>query len=208
MSQTLKLILTIVGISVLIQSCSLYQDNTETIIQNVSIAQKAPDTDFSKFKTFTVTDSILYIDNEDKYRASNHFVETILANISDNFTSLGYTMATNPEEADLLVDLTYILSATTVYYDPYYYWGWDYWWWWDGYFPYPYYPYYPYPLPVEYISYYTGNLIIETVDMTHNGERFPIVWHALVRSLISGSNSKEEISSAIDECFTILPPKN
>mgnify|MGYP003548115737 CR=1 FL=1 len=208
MSRTLKLILTIVGISVLIQSCSLYQDNTETIIQNVSIAQKAPDTDFSKFKTFTVTDSILYIDNEDKYRASNHFVETILANISDNFTSLGYTMATNPEEADLLVDLTYILSATTVYYDPYYYWGWDYWWWWDGYFPYPYYPYYPYPLPVEYISYYTGNLIIETVDMTHNGERFPIVWHALVRSLISGSNSKEEISSAIDECFTILPPKN
>ena len=186
----------------------MYQDNTETIIQNVSIAQKAPDTDFSKFKTFTVNDPILYIDNEDKYRASNHFVETILANISDNFTSLGYTKATNPEEADLLVDLTYILSATTVYYDPYYYWGWDYWWWWDGYFPYPYYPYYPYPLPVEYISYYTGNLIIETVDMTHNGERFPIVWHALVRSLISGSNSKEEISSAIDECFTILPPKN
>ncbi len=190
---------------VMFQSCSLYNDNSETILQNVSIAQKYPDADFSQFKTYTITDSLLYIDEDEKYRTDNLFAQSVLNGISRNMDELGYQKSENQEESDLLIDVTYILSATTVYYDPYYYWNWDWWWWWDGYYPYP---YYPYPMPIEYVSYYTGNIIISIVDLTHGQDGFPIVWHGLVRSLISGTNSIEEIDNAIDECFSILPPKN
>lgn len=206
MNKIVKFLLLSLSAVLFSQSCSLYNDDSETILQNVSIAQKSPIADFSQYHTYAITDSILYISDNEKHRTDNVFVQNILSGISSNMERLGYSKVESSQPSDLLIDVSYLLTATTIYYDPYYYWGWDYWWWWDGY--YPYYPYYPYPMPIEYTSYYTGNVIIAIVDMTNPDKSFPIVWHGVVRSLISGSNSVEDINNAIDECFTILPPKN
>ena len=208
MSRHIKFIFSIIVASLLLGSCSLYNDNDETILQNVSMALKSPNTDFSKLESFVITDSILFVTENKQYRESNQFVESLLEGITSNMIALGYTRTADKLEADMIVDVSYVVSQTVIYYDPYIFWDWDYWWW-DDMYPYnPYYPYFPYPMPVMYDSYYTGNMAIDILDMTTGEQRVPVIWHGLVRNLISGSNSAEDMRNAIDECFTILPPKN
>ena len=90
------------------------------------------------------------------------------------------------------------------------YWNdWD--WWWDSF----YYPwdnwdtYYPYPMPVFTSSYTTGSLIIEIANVAQVASEasVPIVWHGLVREILNGKHTRDELLNAITEVFTILPPK-
>ena len=194
-----------------LSSCDLYEDNYDTVGQITSVAIKSPDADFSQYKTFAITDSVLFIENEKSTRKKNELSDMVISCVAKEFESLGY-MQMNSGDADLIVDLTYFeVFNASVYYDPYCYWDWA--WWWDyyPYYPYdPFYPYYPYPMPAYYSAYSTGSLIIETVDMTRleNKNSVPIVWHALVRSILSGTHTAGEVQEAINDCFTMLPPVN
>lgn len=194
-----------------LNSCDLYEDNNETLGQITSAVIKSPDADFSQYRTFAITDSVLFVNNKDSKRTKTEFSDLIVNCVSEEFETIGYKKITEGDP-DLIIDLTYFeLRNTTVIFDPYYWWDWA--WWWDycPYYPYdPFYPYYPYPMPSYYSSYTTGSLVIETVDMTRleKEHAVPIVWHAVVRSILGASHSKAEIKEAVDECFTILPPVN
>ena len=91
MNKIVKFLLLSLSAVLFLQSCSLYNDDSETILQNVSIAQKSPTADFSQYRTYAITDSILYISDNEKHRTDNVFVQNILSGISSNMERLGYS---------------------------------------------------------------------------------------------------------------------
>lgn len=190
-------------------SCSFFNnDYDQTEEQFVSLAYKSPDADFSGYRTYVITDDILYVNGDDQERISNDLTDNVIALVAGQMNSLGYTRVADETTApDLLVDLSYIVTTTTSIY-PGYWWDWDYWYWWDWYTPI--YPYYPYPMYPISTSYSAGSLIIEIVDMDQEytaNENVPIVWHGLVRGILGIEHTAQEREAAINQCFALIPPK-
>ncbi len=209
MKSLLRLSILSILCTMLAVSCSWWGDSdAESAEQVVSIAAKSPDADFSRYQTFCITDSILYTNGERSHRVKDNVAEKFLHKISSNFQHYGYTLTEEAAQADLIVDVSYIVSTTSaIFYDPYLWWDWAYWW--DYYYyPYydPFYPYYPFPAPVYYASYSAGMVIIDAVDMTAKKERTPIVWHGIVRAILDGEHTWSEVQTAVDQCFSMLPP--
>ena len=48
------------------------------------------------------------------------------------------------------------------------------------------------------------------VDVTNvaSEQSVPVVWHGLVREILNGKHTQQELFASIDEVFEILPPKN
>jgi hypothetical protein len=51
--------------------------------------------------------------------------------------------------------------------------------------------------------------VIEVADVVNvaTESTVPVVWHGLVREILNGQHTQQELVSSIDEVFTILPPK-
>ena len=195
-------------ISVLVTSCSWGPgDLDETKDQILTVAYKSPDANFQNLKTYALADSMSVVVDGQKKRVKNEVSENIFSLISQNLSKLGYTQTTASQNPDILVDLGYIQSTNKAVY-PGYWSDWD--WWWDCYY-YPWYPwdpYYPYPMPTVVTSYTTGTIIIEMADMSLvKNQTVPIIWHGVVRSILNGSHTQAQLTEAINEVFTILPPK-
>lgn len=200
-------LLLIVFVGALVTSCN-WGDLDETKDQILTVARKSETANFAQFSSFAITDSIAVVDNGKKYRISDETTDLIIAQVVRNMNENGYTQVSVTENPTLLVDVSYIKKTNTYMY-PGYWNDWD--WWWDSfYYPwYGWYPYYPYQMPVFISSYDTGSLIIEVADMLNVATEgsVPIVWHGLVREILNGKHTQQEMITAIDEVFTILPPK-
>ncbi len=195
-------------LSVWVASCSWGPGSLEeTRDQILTIAYKSPETDFSQLKTFAIADSMSVVINGKKKRVQNEQTMKVYSQVVQNLNKLGYSQVVTSENPDLLVDLGYIQSTNTTVY-PGYWSDWD--WWWDTFdYPwYPWHPYYPFPIPTVVESYTTGSVIIEMADVRSvKEEKVPVVWQGIVRSILNGKHTDGEISAAINEVFTILPPK-
>jgi hypothetical protein len=217
----MKRTLLFVLVSFVLGSCSFFNDDyQETVDQFVSVAYKADNADFSQFRTYVVADSMLYVDGDKKLRKKNELTEEVKSVISEKMNSLGYSpfdVKAGSGRPDLILDLSYIVSTTTTIY-PGYWWGWDYWYYYDWFYPYfpydPYYPgfypYYPYPMYPMTSSYSTGSLTIDMVDVKNLQKDVnpPILWHALVRSVLVTTHTAQERAAAIRQCFDMMPPVN
>jgi hypothetical protein len=64
-------------------------------------------------------------------------------------------------------------------------------------------------MPAFVSSYTTGSIVIEVADVVNvaTESTVPVVWHGLVREILNGQHTQQELVSSIDEVFTILPPK-
>ncbi len=168
------------------------------------------DVDFSQYKTFYVADSLLVIGRGDKpqyvkTQGTNDLVLTFKANMQDR----GFVFTENQAEADLGVQLTYIIR--TERYVQYYnspYWWLDY----PGYWPAGYwgnwYGYY-YPRPVTY-SYTTNALLTDIVDLKDmQAEETPleILWSSYIGGPAGSSYQGDvrRIQNAIDQAFKQSP---
>lgn len=199
-------------LSFVVGSCSYFNDGyEETLDQFVSVAYKSPDADFSKYQTYSVSDALLYVDGEKSNRLPSTLANRLSAVVKEEMNALGYKLSPVGVPADLLVDLVFIkntiTSVTPVV--PGYWWDWD--WWWSEYYPYdPFFPYYPYPIYPITSSYSTGSLVIEMVDVTSvsKNDKAPVVWHGLIRSILSNDGIKNGGEDAIAKCFEMMPPKD
>lgn len=181
----------------------------ETRDQILTVARKGENANFSNYRTFAIADSISVVEDGKKFRINNDTTDMIFAQIVVNMNKYGYTQVVPENSPNLLVDVSYIKKTNTYTY-PGYWNDWD--WWWDS-FDYPWYgwnPYYPYQTPSFISSYTTGSLVIEIADVTSvaSSENVPIVWHGLVREILNGTHTQQELFASIDEVFAILPPKN
>ena len=204
-----KLVLTaFVGI-LLASACSWGPDGLdETQDQILTIARKTDAVDFTKFNSFAITDSITAVDDGKKVRISDATSDLIIAQVVRNMNLYGYTQVQPDENPDLLVDLAYIQRTNTYMY-PGYWTDWDWWWNWNGYPWWGWDPYYPYQMPVFISSYTTGSIVIEVADVVNvaTESTVPVVWHGLIREILNSNHTQQELLSAIDEVFAILPPK-
>ena len=204
-----KLVLTaFVGI-LLASACSWGPDGLdETQDQILTIARKTDAVDFTKFNSFAITDSITAVDDGKKVRFNDATADLIIAQVVRNMNLYGYTQVQPDENPDLLVDLAYIQRTNTYMYP-----GdgsdWDWWWDWYGYPWWGWDPYYPYQMPVFISSYTTGSIVIEVADVVNvaTESTVPVVWHGLIREILNSNHTQQELLSAIDEVFAILPPK-
>lgn len=203
-----KLVL-IAFVGALVSACSWGPGSLdETRDQVLTIAHKTDAVDFTKFSSFAITDSITVVNDGMKVRLNDATANLIIAQVVRNMNLYGYTQVQADEDPDLLVDLAYIQRTNTYMY-PGYWSDWDWWWDWNGYPWWGWDPYYPYQMPAFVSSYTTGSIVIEVADVVNvaTESTVPVVWHGLVREILNGSHTQQELLSSIDEVFAILPPK-
>ena len=168
------------------------------------------DVNFSNFKTFDIADSLLVIGQGDKpvYSQSQSALALIQA-YRTNMEKLGYIYTPSNPDADLGIQMTYIIKTeryVKYYNDPYWwldypgYWPSGYWGNWTGFY---------YPYPVSY-TYTTNALITDMVNLTgeeKEGNALEVVWTSYIGGPagISVDVDVARMKAAVDQAFAQSP---
>ena len=166
------------------------------------------DTDFAKFTTFYVPDSVLIIDNSSnkpKYLYGTPASDIIIANYVKGMENAGYVRTLDKDEADLGLQVSYVEETYKFrYYNNYpwwygypWYWNFSYWGDWGG---------WHWPYDITY-SYSTGSLLGEHVDLTlpeGTSKQLKVVWSSYISGLLNsdGSLNTTEVTQAINQAFS------
>ena len=165
------------------------------------------DTDFKKFSTFYVPDSVLIIDNSSnkpKYLYGIPASDIIIANYVAGMEKAGFVRTTDKESADLGLQISYIEDTYRFrYFNNYpwwygypWYWNFGYWGNWGGWY---------WPYNVTY-SYTTGSVLAELVDLSDipsSTKTLRVVWTNYITGLLNsnGSLNTTYVQQAIDQAF-------
>lgn len=199
-----KFIIFMAVISMMIMSCQKSPD-TDNLDDNYLVyTNYDTGTDFNAINTFHVIDSILIIDNSEKpsYWKNNNSQKIVNA-YRAGFENAGYTIATEDEIPDIVLQLSYV--NTTYYYNIYGsgpwwnnypgYWNWGGWGW-----------YYPYSFTY---SYSTGSIIGELVNTdapTAQNDMLTVIWNSYICGILNGNNlSLTRTLDAINQAFAQSP---
>lgn len=164
------------------------------------------DVNFTQYKTFDMTDSLLVIGQGSKPKyVRNDAVKAILLDFRRNMEARGFVYTPDAEAADLGVQLTYVIKTerfVQFYSDPYWwldypgYWPSGYWGNWNGYYM---------PRPVTY-TYTTNALLTDIVNLTgeqKEGTPLEILWTSYIGgpagATIQGDVTR--MTEAIDQAF-------
>lgn len=171
----------------------------------------AEGTDFSKYASFTVADSVVVLQSRlagEKVR--NSFTDELVGAYRQMMEENGfeYVPVDEKEKADLGIQLTYV--ADTDYYidyvDPYWwldypgYWSSYYWGAWGGGW------YYPYPVMYEFS---THSLMADMADLTAasgEDERIPVLWSCMINGNAGSTRTDyARFMTAIRQAFAQSP---
>lgn len=191
-------------VSLLFVSCQKDPDMDKLDNDYLVYTNYDANTDFKKFSTCHVIDSILIIGNDDKTAYWNNAnSQKIVDAFIGHLEAEGYALADNTDDADLVLQLSYI--SETYYFSSYDngpwwnsypgYWNWGGWGW-----------YYPYTFTY---SYSTGSIIGELVNTDapspHN-DKLKVVWNTYISGLLNGNNlSLSRTMEAISQAFKQSP---
>ncbi len=198
------LILSFIASGLLFVSCEKDPDTDKLDNDYLVLTNYDSNTDFSTFDTFYVIDSILIMGDATTKPTywKNENSQRIIDAFNDNFVQRGYTEVEGVEEADIVLQLSYV--STTYYFSgstagPWWYNYPGYWNWGGAGW------YYPFAF---YYSYSTGAIIGELVDNmdVRSDNKLSIVWNTFISGLLSGNNlSYSRTMSAIGQAFTQSP---
>ena len=190
--------------SLLFASCQKDPDIDKLDNNYIVYTNYDKDTDFESINTFHVIDSILIIGNEEKASYWNNAnSEKIVTAYSNALKSAGYIPAASGDDADAILQLSYV--NTTYYFNAYAggpwwnyypgYWNWGGWGW-----------YYPYSFTY---SYSTGSIIAEMVntnDPSPQNDKLTVVWNSYICGLLNGNTlSLSRTMDAIEQAFVQSP---
>lgn len=199
MKNSLKL--SILILCVLLSSCQKDPDTDKLDNNYMVLTNYDSNTDFSSINNFFVIDSILIIGDQSKASYwKNANSQKIVDAYNDNLTACGYTQVSTGEEADVVLQLSYInntyyfSNTTGPWWNSYPgYWSWGGWGW-----------YYPFSF---YYSYSTGSIIGELVNKNApKGDKLTVIWNSYICGLLNGNNlSYSRTISAINQAFAQSP---
>ena len=168
-------------------------------------------TDFTKFTTFYVPDSVLIIDNSStkpKFLYGTPASEMIIANYVKGMEQAGYVRTFDKTNADLGMQVSYVEETYRFrYYNNYpwwygypWYWNFGYWGNWGGWY---------WPYSITY-SYSTGSLLGELVDLSEPesaSKQLKVVWSSYISGLLNndGTLNTSEVKLAIEQAFSQSP---
>ncbi len=197
-------ILAFIAVSVFVASCQKDPDTDRLDNDYLVYTNYDNGTDFNTIGTFHVIDSILIIGNDEKSSYWNNANSQKIVNAFEaGFEGAGYIPVDNAEEADAILQLSYV--NTTYYFSsfgtgPWWnsypgYWNWGGWDW-----------YYPYTFTY---SYSTGSIIGELVDCNSpspQNDKLTVVWNSYICGLLNGNNlSLSRTMDAISQAFKQSP---
>jgi hypothetical protein len=160
------------------------------------------ESNFGSLNTFYTIDSILLISEQNIPTYWNNASSAKIINqFRENMIDCGYVEVEIPEEADVVLQLSYV-SSTYYYYDyvngnPWWnsypgYWNWNSYGW-----------YYPFFIPY---SFSTGSIIGELVDMKSrlsDTDKLTVVWNAYICGLLNGNSlSMSKTIDAVNQAFS------
>lgn len=194
--------------------CSCQKEPDTSDLEDDYLIFTAYDTasDFSKFGTYVLPDSILIIgsSNEATYWKDAD-AQQIISEVASDMNSYGYTRSYDTTTADTGLQLSYIEDVTYFvdYNYPYWWWDYPYYWgpgWWGDWTDW-YYPYY------VYYGYTAGSLIVEMVNLQSRSEStstLPVVWTAFISGLLTGSDDVDiqRTVEGVDQAYTQSPYLN
>lgn len=179
---------------------------------NEYLVYTAPDkdADFTGYKTFDIADSLLVIGQSDKptYSQSDNAL-ALIQEFRTNMEGLGYIYTPSDPDADLGIQLTYMVNTqryVQYYDDPYWwvdypgYWAPGYWGNWFGYY---------YPYRVTY-AFSTNALVADMVDLTSeqgDGKSLKVVWSTYIGGPAGPSvyYDVKRMKASIDQAFAQSP---
>jgi hypothetical protein len=154
---------------------------------NIYITNRDSTANFSSFKTFSVTDSVAVIrNNQLSVKTITPTDSAYIAAVSAQLQQRGYTLVTKGQQPDLGVSLNRIYSTSSGVVDYGDYWG----------------DYYGYPYYSDYVGVYTitdGAVAVDLVDLKDAaaGSKIKSVWSGLIRGegIISQANASAEVQA-------------
>ena len=195
------------AVCIVLVSCQKEPDTDKLDNHYLVYTNYDSNTDFGSFENFYVIDSILIIGNSEKPTYwNNSNSQKIINAYSDKLESCGYIMVPTAQEADVILQLSYINNTyyfTSFGPGPWWnsypgYWNWGGWGW-----------YYPYTFNY---SYSTGSIIAELVDTqtpSPQKNKLTVIWNSYICGLLNGNNlSFSRTIDAINQAFTQSPYLN
>lgn len=164
-------------------------------------------TDFTKFTTYNIPDSILVVGESPRPQYSRgSFAQDIVAQYKTCMEKAGYVYA-DRESADIGIQVTYVVDTDNyVYYvsDPYWWMDYPGYWWpssyWGGWYG------WSYAHPVSY-SFSTNTLMTEMMDLTsasEEDESLQVIWSSFINGAQGSNlyNDKLKLEKAVAQSFS------
>ena len=198
--------------SLAILATACHKEPTPQDADNELLVYTSPSKDvtFTSYKTFDLVDSLLIIGQSDKpvYSQSDNAL-ALIQQVRTNMEKLGYIYTPSNPDADLGIQMTYIIKTeryVKYYNDPYWwldypgYWPSGFWGNWTGFY---------YPYPVSY-TYTTNALIVDMVDLTAEekaDEPLEVIWTSYIGGPASvyADDNVARMKQAIDQAFAQSP---
>jgi hypothetical protein len=199
--------LTLIAAGILaMASCSKYPTTSSRLLEDLAVlTQYDVNTNFGQYMTFSIVDSLYYINEKDSGKVLTPNAQLVLNRITQDMVSRGFWQVPKTAQPDFGINVAAIKTTVTTVYYPGWYWGYPGYYppgWW-GYGSEYYYPYYP----AYYTSYSSGTLMIEMVNfkkITPDG-KVPVVWDAFIRGLLTSTHTITDITNSIDQAFNQTP---
>lgn len=202
----MKKIMFFAALALLATACHKEPSPQDSDNEYLVYTSPSKDITFTSYQTFDLADSLLIIGQSDKpvYSQSDNAL-ALIQQVRVNMEKLGYIYTPDNPDADLGIQMTYIIKTeryVKYYNDPYWwldypgYWPSGYWGNWNGYYV---------PRPVTY-TYTTNALLTDIVNLTdevEEGKPLEILWTSYIGGP-AGSTLKGDIdrmTDAIDQAF-------
>lgn len=199
------------AVALLVAACEKTPDTGKLDDDYLVYTDYDAETDFAKFTTFYVPDSVLIIDNSSnkpKFLYGTPASELIIANYVKGMEQAGYVRTFDKANADLGMQVSYVEDTYSFrYYNNYpwwygypWYWNFGYWGNWGGWY---------WPYSITY-SYSTGSVLGELVDLTlpeSTSKQLRVVWSSYISGLLNndGTLNTTEVKQAIEQAFSQSP---
>ena len=199
------------AVALLVAACEKTPDTGKLDDDYLVYTDYDAETDFAKFTTFYVPDSVLIIDNSSnkpKFLYGTPASELIIANYVKGMEQAGYVRTLDKANADLGMQVSYVEDTYSFrYYNNYpwwygypWYWSFGYWGNWGGWY---------WPYSITY-SYSTGSVLGELVDLTlpeSTSKQLKVVWSSYISGLLNndGTLNTAEVKQAIEQAFSQSP---
>ena len=206
----MKKIMFFAALALLATACHKEPSPQDSDNEYLVYTSPSKDITFTSYQTFDLADSLLIIGQSDKpvYSQSDNAL-ALIQQVRVNMEKLGYIYTPDNPDADLGIQMTYIIKTeryVKYYNDPY--WWLDYPGYWSPGFWGNYVGYY-YPYPVSY-TYSTNALMVDMVNLTTpktGEEALEVIWSAYVGGPASASitTDVDRMKSAVDQAFVQSP---
>jgi len=168
----------------------------------IYVTNKDSTVSFADYKTYSISDSIVVLDNGSSYRDLSPSDQAYIDAVNKYMQERGYTLVSKESNPDIGVDVNRIYNTSTGYY------GYsDYWDYYSGYWDPYYWGYggYDYYIPSSYGIYQIseGAMSIDMLDLKNAGSKnsIDVIWNGLIRGegIFNATNADSGVKALFDQ---------